>query len=138
MTAGGVLRTIGWNDNGDGSFTIGFTAPGDSNLDGQLDILDAANFLNGGRFDAGGNATWSTGDFNYDGAVDILDVADFLVGGNFDAGPLPSAPAAAAVATAAITATANDFSNADLAFAALAQGQTSQSSPRKKNVFATL
>jgi autotransporter-associated beta strand protein len=79
-------RSVGWLDNGDGSVTFAFAAPGDTNLDWQVDILDAANFLAGGKFDSGTPATWNEGDFGYDGVVDILDAADFLSTGLFDAG----------------------------------------------------
>ena len=59
---------------------------GDTNLDGTLDILDAAGFASAGLFDAGSLATWADGDFNGDGLVDILDAADFVTAGLFDAG----------------------------------------------------
>ena len=65
---------------------------GDTNLDGVLDILDAAGFASAGLFDAGSPATWADGDFNGDGLVDILDAADFVTEGLFDAGPY-AAPA---------------------------------------------
>jgi autotransporter-associated beta strand protein len=81
-----IPRTVGWLDNGDGSVTVAFAAPGDTNLDWNVDILDAANFLAGGKFDSGAPATWNEGDFGYDGVVDILDAADFLSTGLFDAG----------------------------------------------------
>jgi len=80
-------RTVGWLDNGDGSVTFAFAAAGDTNLDWQVDIIDAANFLAGGKFDSGSPATWNEGDFTYDGVVDILDAASFLSNGLFDAGP---------------------------------------------------
>ena len=67
--------------------SVAYAALGDTNLDNQVDILDAANFLAGGKFGTGSSATWSQGDFGYDGVVDILDVADFLSTGLFDAGP---------------------------------------------------
>ena len=86
-----IPRAIGWLDNGDGSVSFAASAPGDSNIDGQVDILDAANFLAGGKFDSGFAATWNEGDFGYDGVVDILDAADFLSTGLFDAGPYPLA-----------------------------------------------
>jgi hypothetical protein len=66
--------------------TFGFAAAGDTNLDWQVDIIDAANFLAGGRFDTGLPATWNQGDFTYDGVVDILDAASFVSNGLFDAG----------------------------------------------------
>ncbi len=84
--AGNVPRTVGWLDNGDGSKTFAYAAPGDTNLDWQVDILDAANFLAGGKFDTWSPASWNEGDFGYDGIVDILDAADFLSTGLFDAG----------------------------------------------------
>ena len=79
-------RSVGWLDNGDGTVTFGFAAPGDTNLDWQVDILDASNFLAGGKFDSGTPASWNEGDFTYDGFVDILDAASFLSNGLFDAG----------------------------------------------------
>jgi autotransporter-associated beta strand protein/T5SS/PEP-CTERM-associated repeat protein len=81
-----TLRSVGWLDNGNGSMTFGFAAPGDTNLDWRVDILDASNFIAGGKFDTSLPATWGEGDFNYDGAVDILDAADFFATGFYDAG----------------------------------------------------
>ena len=89
--AASIPRTVGWIDNGDGSVTFGFAAPGDTNLDWTVDILDAANFLAGGKFNSGTPATWNQGDFGYDGVVDILDAADFLSTSLFDAGPYNTA-----------------------------------------------
>ena len=111
-----IPRTVGWLDNGDGSVTFAYAAPGDTNLDWTVDILDAANFLAGGKFDSGTPATWNEGDFGYDGVVDILDAADFLSTGLFDAGayngssgaapltavPEPSATSAVAAMAAAV------------------------------------
>ena len=102
-----IPRAIGWLDNGDGSVAFAFSAPGDTNIDGQVDILDGANFLAGGKFDAGTAASWNEGDFGYDGVVDILDAADFLSTGLFDAGPyLPSASAIAPVPEPTVSAAA--------------------------------
>jgi hypothetical protein len=89
-------RTVGWLDNGDGSVTFAFAAAGDTNLDWQVDIIDAANFLAGGKFDSGSPATWNEGDFTYDGVVDILDAASFLSNGLVDAGAYNSIPGQAA------------------------------------------
>jgi autotransporter-associated beta strand protein len=85
--AQGVSRSVGWLDNGNGSMSFAYAAPGDTNVDNQVDVLDAANFLAGGKFDTGLPATWLEGDFNYDGMTDVLDAADFLNAGLFDAGP---------------------------------------------------
>ena len=84
--ASSIPRAVGWLDNGDGSLTTAFAAPGDTNLDWSIDILDAGNFLAGGKFDTGLPASWVEGDFSYDGIVDILDAADFFATGLYDAG----------------------------------------------------
>ena len=44
---------MGWLDNGDGLVAAAFAAPGDTNIDLSVDILDAADFLSTGLFDAG-------------------------------------------------------------------------------------
>jgi fibronectin-binding autotransporter adhesin len=90
-----IPRTVGWLDNGDGTVTFAFAAAGDTNLDWSVDILDAANFLAGGKFDSGLPASWNEGDFGYDGLVDILDAADFLSTGLFDAGSYNPPPGSA-------------------------------------------
>jgi len=84
--ASSIPRAVGWLDNGDGTVTASYAAPGDTNLDWAIDILDAGNFLAGGKFDTGLPATWAEGDFSYDGVVDILDAADFFATGLYDAG----------------------------------------------------
>jgi autotransporter-associated beta strand protein len=85
-SAAGSPRAVGWIDNGDGSLTTAYAAPGDTNIDWSIDILDASNFLAGGKFDTGSPAVWIEGDFSYDGIVDILDAADFFATGLYDAG----------------------------------------------------
>jgi autotransporter-associated beta strand protein len=91
--AASIPRAVGWLDNGDGSVSAAFAAPGDTNIDWSIDILDAANFLALGKFDTGAAATWLEGDFSYDGIVDIQDAADFLSTGLFNAGVYNAAPA---------------------------------------------
>jgi len=97
---GGQSRAVGWLANGDSSFSVSFTAPGDTNLDGAIDILDIANFVSSGAFDMGLPSVWFDGDFNYDGSVDLIDAADMLGTGLFDQGGfLPGAGQVAAVAS---------------------------------------
>ena len=84
--ASGTPRSVGWLDNGDGSVTAAFAAPGDTNLDWVVDVLDASNFLSFGKYNTGLPATWLEGDFNYDGVVDIQDAADFFGTGLYDTG----------------------------------------------------
>jgi autotransporter-associated beta strand protein len=95
--AGGGTRAVGWLENvvndaqGNAnanlsSVTIAFAAPGDTNLDWQVDVTDAANLVAFGKYDTAQPATWLEGDFNYDGIVDITDAADFINTGLYDTG----------------------------------------------------
>jgi autotransporter-associated beta strand protein len=89
---------------------------GDINIDGSIDILDAAGFASAGLFDAGTAASWAEGDFNGDGLVDVLDAADFVMLDLFDTGgyavpagriaavPEPSSPLAAGLFTCLVVA----------------------------------
>ncbi len=86
-TANGIPRAIGWLDNGDGSMTFGYAAPGDTNLDWSIDLLDVGDYLAAGKFDTGEPAAWSEGDYNYDAIVDLLDVGQYLSTSLFDTGP---------------------------------------------------
>jgi len=102
--AAGLPRAVGWARDSGNAVTFAYAAQGDSNLDGVVDVLDAANFLAGGRFDSSQVSTWTDGDFNNDAVVDILDAADFMAASLFDAGGyLPAtSPPAVAVDVAAV------------------------------------
>jgi hypothetical protein len=76
---------------------IAAAAPGDLNLDGVVDLLDAANLLAGGKYDTGLPADWSLGDATYDGIVDILDASEFMGTGLYDSGPYDVLVAAGSV-----------------------------------------
>jgi autotransporter-associated beta strand protein len=89
-SAAGAARGVGWLDNGGGSVTFAFATPGDTNLDGLVDVLDAAALSSGGRFNDA--AVWSEGDFNYDGIYDDLDNALYVSTSLFDAGPYNAPP----------------------------------------------
>jgi len=91
--AAGTLRTVGWLDDGSAPLTFAFAAPGDTNLDGVVDVLDAANFISSGVYDAGVAASWMDGDFNDDGFVDVLDAADLIGGGLYESGNYLPSPA---------------------------------------------
>jgi probable HAF family extracellular repeat protein/autotransporter-associated beta strand protein len=135
----GTLRTIGWLDNGDGSFTAGFAAQGDTNMDGAVDILDASNFMTSAKYDGGIYASWIEGDFNYDGSLDILDATDFFNSALFDQGTYlvsASAPAAMSATEPVAVAAAEQPSAIDSAFAALAF-DTTATPPKRKNPFAS-
>jgi len=129
LWSGGVARTLGWIENGGGSFTLAYAAPGDSNLDGLIDIQDVSNFVAGSQLNVGGPSDWEQGDFNHDGVVDLLDVSDIVSTGLYGGGSyLPATSAAMAAELAAPSATA-------LAFASLG-GESTEGNGRKKLVFA--
>lgn len=93
----GQFRTIiGMEGGGDKRLAVTYTATsavvtaavaGDTNLDGMIDLLDAAAFVASRRFDSGVAARWDQGDFNGDGLVDVLDAGDFIALDLFDTGP---------------------------------------------------
>lgn len=86
--AGGVPGGgLGYVVDDDGRITVGFTVAGDTNLDGEIDVIDVATMLAGGAFNTGATASWADGDFNYDGVFDMLDVSDMLGGSLVNAGP---------------------------------------------------
>jgi autotransporter-associated beta strand protein len=91
MVAQGIPRTVGWLENGDGSVTIGFAAPGDTNLDGLVDMLDVGAIVGSDRFGTGAAVKWQDGDFNYDGLLDILDAAALMSTELYDTGNYNSA-----------------------------------------------
>jgi autotransporter-associated beta strand protein len=93
-------RSLGWVQRDDGSYLVAYAAPGDTNLDGCLDILDASNFFSGALFNTGRAGRWSAGDFNYDGGVDMLDVVEFMNTELFDTGSylIPATASGGAIA----------------------------------------
>jgi autotransporter-associated beta strand protein len=97
-------RAVGWKDNGGGSVTFAYAAPGDTNLDGMVDIADVADFLTAGKFSSGVAARWEEGDFNYDGVVDLLDAAEFLTTGLYDRGAYGPSAAAGSGSAAGVAA----------------------------------
>ena len=129
-------RTLGWLANGGASFTVGYAAPGDTNLDGQVDVGDALNMLSGGKFNTGLPADWTDGDSNQDGVFDLADQLDFSNANVYDAGSyLPVAQSAAA----AEAGTSTTLSPADAAFAAIAsESQGVVGTGRKKSVFSVI
>jgi hypothetical protein len=78
---------IGYLVNDDGSMIVAFAAPGDINLDGQVDVVDLSTLLSSGTIEAVVSNGWADGDFNYDGVWDLLDIGAFLATGLYDAGP---------------------------------------------------
>jgi autotransporter-associated beta strand protein len=136
VAASTASRTLGWMDNS-GSYTVGFAAPGDSNLDGVVDVQDVAALITSGKYDTGLAADWNEGDYNHDGVVDVTDVTEFFSAGLYDAGSYLPASQSAAVEVGTTTA----VSPADAAFAAMAstsQSSVSSGTGRKKSVFSVI
>ncbi len=113
LTQSGAPRTLGWlatSADGRTSYTIGFAAAGDANLDGLVDTNDYALIFGGNPDGIGSSATWATGDFNYDGVFDSMDYAEVLGtnlfdDGTYDLAPPPSTPSlVAATSTSSYTA----------------------------------
>ncbi len=72
---------LGWKDNAaTQSILVKYTYYGDTNLDGQVDIVDLGALATHWQT----SAVWSGGDFNYDGVVDISDLG--LLASNWQRG----------------------------------------------------
>jgi len=134
--AAGLLRGVGWIDDGSGAVTIGYAAPGDTNLDGMIDVLDLVGLLSAKTFDSGEAATWAQGDFNYDGSYDVLDLTELVACGLFDSGDYLSEPSGMDSEAASAVVGQEAFSAAAAAFAAFAV-ESGATPPRKKVVLGT-
>jgi hypothetical protein len=84
-------------NTGAGTVEVRFTLPGDTNLDGAVDVADLGALAT--NYGATAGAIWSQGDANGDGAVDVADLGALATnyGQSIGAG---SASAITAVATA--------------------------------------
>jgi autotransporter-associated beta strand protein len=120
--------SVGYVVNRDGSISVGFAASGDTNLDGQVDILDISNFVSSNKYNSTMVGTWAEGDFNYDGTIDILDIAAMLSPRLYDAGSYMPSPAAQAESSSA------SLSAIDSAFLAWAAGTTTDGAAPPKKV----
>ncbi len=129
-TFAGVDRAIGYRVL-DAVMEVAYAAPGDSNLDGVLDILDLSEILSAGKFNTGASANWAQGDTNYDGAFDILDISEILGTNLFNEGTYLTQPAASSAAADA--GSVSTFDQA-LVFAALAMETGDQPVVKRKSL----
>ena len=98
----GGTRAVGYVVAGDGSARVSFAAPGDTDLSGQVNVIDLVGIDAAGKFGSGLAADWSQGDFNYDGVANILDLVAIDTAGAFGTGNyFPSAPTATGLGTVA-------------------------------------
>jgi hypothetical protein len=82
--------------NGDGSATVSFAAPGDTDLNGQVNVFDLIGIDSAGKFGNGQPAVWSQGDFNYDGVANVFDLIAIDSSGAYGSGPyFPASPTVA-------------------------------------------
>jgi fibronectin-binding autotransporter adhesin len=80
------ITTLGYIYSSSAStFTITYTLPGDTNLDGLVNSADLSAMAPSGTT----NATWSMGDFNYDGVVNADDYSLLMFGAAY--GHVPAA-----------------------------------------------
>jgi hypothetical protein len=110
-------RTVGIHDTGGGPaggiVRIGYAAPGDTLMRGQVDSQDIINILSSGKYNAGpsAEARWDEGDFSHDRIVDSTDIIMLLSAGVYDRGvydaeePLPVAESVITGAHSAARAT---------------------------------
>ncbi|HSV15564.1 MAG TPA: PEP-CTERM sorting domain-containing protein, partial [Tepidisphaeraceae bacterium] len=103
-STGGVL---GYMDTGSGTTEVRFTLPGDTNLDGAVDVADLGALATSYGTTAG--ALWAQGDANGDGAVNVADLG--LVATNYGqsigAGTVDASSAAVASSTAVVAGSAS-------------------------------
>jgi autotransporter-associated beta strand protein len=98
----GGTRAVGYVVAGDGSARVSFAAPGDTDLSGQVNVIDLVGIDAAGKFGSGQAADWSQGDFNYDGVANILDLVAIDTAGAFGTGNyFPSAPTATGLGSVA-------------------------------------
>jgi prepilin-type N-terminal cleavage/methylation domain-containing protein len=94
--ASGGTRAVGYLVAGNGSATVSFAAPGDTNLNGQVDVFDLVSVNSSGKYGSGQAAVWSQGDFNYDGVTNVFDLVGINSAGAYGQGNyFPAAPTAA-------------------------------------------
>ena len=72
--ASGGTRAVGYVVAPDGSAQVSFAAPGDVDLNGQVNVFDLVSVNSSGKYGTGQSAVWNQGDFNYDGATNVFDL----------------------------------------------------------------
>lgn len=81
------IKNIGYIINPNGSITVSWAIPGDTTLDGKVDMFDIVKILASGKYNSGAtDAQWFDGDSNYDGRVDIIDIVSILSTGEYNQG----------------------------------------------------
>ena len=93
--AGGVPRAVGWLADADGGVRLAYAAPGDTNLDGEVNVFDLVGVNSSNTYGTGTASVWSQGDFDYNGVTNVFDMVLTNVAGVYGTGHYrPSPPAA--------------------------------------------
>ena len=93
---------MGYVVAGDGSARVSFAAPGDTGLNGTVDVFDLVSVNSAGRYGTGTAAVWSQGDFNYDGVTNVFDLVSINTAGAYGQGSyFPAAPSAGSLGSPA-------------------------------------
>ncbi|MFM8496677.1 MAG: autotransporter-associated beta strand repeat-containing protein, partial [Planctomycetia bacterium] len=112
-------RAVGYAPDTTGRMVVAFAAPGDVDLNGEVDLLDLLSILGSGTYDTGTPSIWNQGDFNADGQTDLLDVLGMLGSGAYDQGNYLAAAAVAPTTAAAPAPTLSTKSPTSQAFGSL-------------------
>ena len=84
--ASGGTRAVGYVVVGDGSAKVSFAAPGDTDLNGAVDVFDLVSVNSSGKYGTGAEANWSQGDFNYDSVTNVFDLVGINSAGAYGQG----------------------------------------------------
>jgi autotransporter-associated beta strand protein len=91
----GGTRAVGYVVAGDGSATVTYSAAGDVDLSGQVNVFDLVSINSSGKYGTGTSAVWSQGDFNYDSVTDVFDLVGINTAAVYGQGNyFPAAPTA--------------------------------------------
>ena len=108
----GTFREIGHQILPDGSLKVGYSAVGDANMDGSVNVQDLIAISTSGKYGSGlADAGWWQGDFNHDGVVNITDLINLSTSGLYGTGsympPESSGSSALVVTSSTPTLAAN-------------------------------
>ena len=79
-------RAVGYVIQADGTARVSFAAPGDVDLNGQVDVFDLVTIGGAGTYGTGREAGWSQGDSNYDGVTNVFDLVSAVSTATFGTG----------------------------------------------------
>jgi len=100
-SSSGGSRTVGYAVAPDGAARVAFAAPGDTDLDGTVNVFDLVAINGSGTYGTGRPAVWGEGDFNYDGVTTVFDLVEIGGSGAYGRGTY-TPPEAGISATAAV------------------------------------